>query len=76
MGVQSTDDTLLSLVRRGEQRGVVETAAGNLRRAGFCKVRLGRVRLAWQQFGVGDDLKDRPPWDWFFRAEPQERSRS
>jgi SAM-dependent methyltransferase len=39
-----------------------------LRRAGFRKVRLGRVRLAWQQFGVGD-LKAKPPWDWFFRAE-------
>jgi SAM-dependent methyltransferase len=43
-----------------------------LRRAGFRKVRLGRVRLAWQQFGVAD-LKDKPPpWDWFFRAEAKE----
>jgi hypothetical protein len=44
-----------------------------LRRSGFRKVRLGRVRLAWQQFGVGDDFKEQPPpWDWFFRAEPRE----
>ena len=44
-----------------------------LGRAGFPKVRLGQVQLSWQQFGVGDDLKEQPPpWDWFFRAEPGE----
>jgi SAM-dependent methyltransferase len=44
-----------------------------LRRAGFRKVRLARVDLAWQQFGVGADLKEHPPpWDWFFQAEPKD----
>jgi SAM-dependent methyltransferase len=41
-----------------------------LRRAGFRRVRLARVALAWEQFACADDLKaERPPWDWFFRAE-------
>jgi len=41
-----------------------------LRRAGFRRVRLARVRLSWQQFACADDLKDRPPpWDWFVMAQ-------
>jgi SAM-dependent methyltransferase len=41
-----------------------------LRRAGFRRVRLAKVHLAWQQFGAGADLSDQPPpWDWFFQAE-------
>src|SRR5262245_48916491 len=41
-----------------------------LRRAGFRRVRLAKVRLAWKQFGCGDEFKDQlPPWDWFFEAE-------
>jgi SAM-dependent methyltransferase len=41
-----------------------------LKRAGFRRVRLARVWLSWQQFACADDLKgQRPPWDWFFRAE-------
>ncbi|MCI0464108.1 MAG: class I SAM-dependent methyltransferase [Gemmataceae bacterium] len=40
-----------------------------LRRAGFGKVRLARVWLAWEQFACGGDLKDQPPpWDWFVYA--------
>jgi SAM-dependent methyltransferase len=40
-----------------------------LRRAGFRRVRLKKVRLAWHQFGCARDLGDRPPpWDWFFQA--------
>jgi SAM-dependent methyltransferase len=40
-----------------------------LRRAGFHRVRLKKVRLAWHQFGCARDLGDRPPpWDWFFQA--------
>jgi SAM-dependent methyltransferase len=40
-----------------------------LRRAGFRNIRLGRVRLAWEQFACQADLKEYPPpWDWFFRA--------
>jgi SAM-dependent methyltransferase len=41
-----------------------------LRRAGFRRVRLAKVHLAWQQFGCARDLGDQPPpWDWFFHAE-------
>jgi hypothetical protein len=41
-----------------------------LRRAGFRRVRLARVRLSWQQFACGKDLEDRPPpWDWFVLAQ-------
>lgn len=40
-----------------------------LRRAGFRRVRTAKVLLAWEQFGCGRDLHDRPPpWDWFFHA--------
>jgi SAM-dependent methyltransferase len=40
-----------------------------LRRAGFRRVRLKKVRLAWHQFGCSRDLGDLPaPWDWFFQA--------
>jgi SAM-dependent methyltransferase len=42
-----------------------------LRRAGFRRVRLARVLLAWEQFACGPELRDQtPPWDWFFQAEP------
>ena len=42
-----------------------------LRRAGFRRIRLARVLLAWEQFTCGSDLKKyTPPWDWFFQAEP------
>ena len=41
-----------------------------LRRAGFRRIRLARVLLAWEQFACGKDLtKQTPPWDWFFQAE-------
>jgi SAM-dependent methyltransferase len=41
-----------------------------LRRAGFHRVRMAKVHLAWQQFGCDRDLGDQPPpWDWFFQAE-------
>jgi SAM-dependent methyltransferase len=41
-----------------------------LRRVGFRRVRLAKVRLSWQQFGCPRDLdKHAPPWDWFFHAE-------
>jgi SAM-dependent methyltransferase len=40
-----------------------------LRRAGFRKVHLAKVHLAWEQFGCAKDLGDEPPpWDWFFHA--------
>jgi SAM-dependent methyltransferase len=40
-----------------------------LRRTGFRKVQLGRVRLSWQQFACGSELKEQPPpWDWFVAA--------
>ncbi len=40
-----------------------------LRQAGFRKVALRKVRLAWQQFGCARELADfAPPWDWFFSA--------
>lgn len=42
-----------------------------LRRAGFHRIRLMRVQLAWEQFACGNDLAQQPPpWDWFFQAEP------
>jgi SAM-dependent methyltransferase len=41
-----------------------------LRRAGFRRVRKARVRLSWEQFACGAELRDHPPpWDWFFQAE-------
>jgi SAM-dependent methyltransferase len=40
-----------------------------LQRAGFTDVRLRMVRLSWDQFAHGDDLRTHPaPWDWFFSA--------
>jgi hypothetical protein len=40
-----------------------------LRRAGFRKIHLAKVHLAWEQFGCAADLRDEaPPWDWFFHA--------
>jgi SAM-dependent methyltransferase len=40
-----------------------------LRRAGFRKIHLAKVHLAWEQFGCAADLKDEaPPWDWFFHT--------
>lgn len=40
-----------------------------LRRAGFHRVRMAKVHLAWHQFGCACDLGDEaPPWDWFFHA--------
>ncbi len=40
-----------------------------LRQAGFRKVRLARVRLAWSQCSSLRDLHQLPPpWDWFFHA--------
>jgi hypothetical protein len=44
--------------------------AYRLRRAGFRKVKKGRVRLDWDQFACASDMRQHPPpWDWFFRAE-------
>jgi SAM-dependent methyltransferase len=41
-----------------------------LRRAGFRRVRLAKVSLAWEQLGCAKDLGDlSPPWDWFFQAQ-------
>jgi SAM-dependent methyltransferase len=40
-----------------------------LHRAGFRRIGLAKVHLAWEQFGCAADLKDEaPPWDWFFHA--------
>jgi SAM-dependent methyltransferase len=40
-----------------------------LRRAGFAKIHLAKVHLAWAQFGCATDLGgEAPPWDWFFHA--------
>jgi SAM-dependent methyltransferase len=40
-----------------------------LRRAGFQRIRLRRVFLAWKQFAFWKELKEqRPPWDWYVRA--------
>jgi SAM-dependent methyltransferase len=47
-----------------------------LRRAGFCRVRLAKVHLAWNQFAGAADLKDQPPpWDWFFQADKSKTTR-
>lgn len=41
-----------------------------LRRAGFRRLRIAKVHLAWEQFGCARDLGDQPPpWDWFFHAQ-------
>jgi ubiquinone/menaquinone biosynthesis C-methylase UbiE len=41
-----------------------------LRRAGFRRVRLAKVRLAWAQFTGHKELSRLPPpWDWFVQAE-------
>jgi SAM-dependent methyltransferase len=41
-----------------------------LRRAGFQRVRTAKVRLSWEQFACGGDLRRHPPpWDWFFQAQ-------
>ena len=40
-------------------------------RAGFRRIHLARVSLAWEQFAYEKDLKEYPPpWDWYFEAEP------
>ena len=40
-----------------------------LRKAGFRRVRRAKVRLAWEQFACGAELRHLPPpWDWFFSA--------
>ncbi len=40
-----------------------------LRRAGFVRVRLAKVRLSWDQFACGGEFRELPPpWDWFFHA--------
>jgi SAM-dependent methyltransferase len=45
-------------------------ARHRFRRAGFCRVRLSRVVLSWEQFACGDALREHaPPWDWLVRAE-------
>ena len=42
-----------------------------LRRAGFRHIYLARVLLSWEQLACANDLKQqRPPWDWYFQAEP------
>ncbi len=44
-----------------------------LRRAGFRRIRIAKVRLAWQQFACARDLAGQPaPWDWFFDAQREE----
>ncbi|HTU94097.1 MAG TPA: class I SAM-dependent methyltransferase [Gemmataceae bacterium] len=41
-----------------------------LRRAGFRRISVAKVHLAWEQFGCARDLGDQPPpWDWFFHAQ-------
>jgi SAM-dependent methyltransferase len=41
-----------------------------LRRAGFRRLRVAKVHLAWEQFGCARDLSNQPPpWDWFFHAQ-------
>lgn len=41
-----------------------------LRRAGFRRWQLRKVRLAWAQFALGTDLERHPrPWDWCFQAQ-------
>jgi ubiquinone/menaquinone biosynthesis C-methylase UbiE len=40
------------------------------KRAGFRRVRMTKVVLAWEQFSCATDLYVHPPpWDWFVRAE-------
>jgi SAM-dependent methyltransferase len=40
-----------------------------LRRAGFCRIRIAKVKLAWRQFACARDLAGQPPpWDWFFEV--------
>jgi hypothetical protein len=40
-----------------------------LRRTGFRRWQIRKVRLAWAQFALGEDLKSHPrPWDWCFVA--------
>jgi len=40
-----------------------------LKQAGFRRIRLARVRLAWNQCSSLRDLHQMPPpWDWFFHA--------
>lgn len=41
-----------------------------LRGAGFRRIRIAKVHLAWEQFGCAHELSDQaPPWDWFFHAQ-------
>jgi SAM-dependent methyltransferase len=41
-----------------------------LQRAGFRRIRLAKVSLAWEQFACRKELhRHPPPWDWFFEAE-------
>jgi SAM-dependent methyltransferase len=45
-----------------------------LKRAGFARIKLAKVDLAWHQFGCARDLGDEtPPWDWFFHARAGRR---
>ncbi|MBY0229554.1 MAG: class I SAM-dependent methyltransferase [Gemmataceae bacterium] len=40
-----------------------------LRKAGFVRVRRRKLRLAWEQFACGGELRHLPaPWDWFFEC--------
>jgi SAM-dependent methyltransferase len=40
-----------------------------LRKAGFQRIRIAKVRLAWRQFACAADLSEQPPpWDWYFEA--------
>jgi SAM-dependent methyltransferase len=40
-----------------------------LRHAGFRRIRIEKVPLAWRQFACARDLAGQPPpWDWFFEA--------
>lgn len=40
-----------------------------LRRTGFRRWQIRKVRLAWAQFALGEDLQSHPrPWDWCFLA--------
>jgi SAM-dependent methyltransferase len=40
-----------------------------LERAGFRRLHLAKVHLAWEQFSKDEDLRRQaPPWDWFFVA--------
>jgi SAM-dependent methyltransferase len=45
-----------------------------LRRAGFRRIRLAKVPLAWPQFSCPADLHNQPPpWDWFFQASSDDK---